>query len=369
MNHIYQLVTPVVVPEITQEYGLLTAEILLWSFVLSYSLLPAVSGYLSRFLSRRILLTAGFTTTALSFLAVGLTGNVTLLAVLFFISGVGGSTYHPFGSPTLAEANPTSRGQTLGLHQTGGAIGSIAGPFITGILVYALGWRPAVMLLAVPGFLLAVMLSRSIRTEQLSEESTQPEKSKFRFRDLKAYVPSMIFIVAAFIYVFGLRGMDNIANEYFRIGRGIGIIEASLLFSMLKVAGLFSAPICGRLSDKFGRKTVLITLVFVESLSLFAITFSPDWLLVVPCIAFGFASFGLLAVGEALLVDVTPEKWRPTIFGINLTVSFSPQIFLVPLLFGLAETASFASGLLLLSALMPLSIPLLLVIKTKPPWR
>jgi MFS family permease len=225
------------------------------------------------------------------------------------------------------------------------------------------------MLLAVPGVLLAVMLSRSIGTERCSEENAPPEKSKFGFRDLKAYAPAMIFIIAAFIYVFGLRGMDNIANEYFRIGRGIGIIEASLLFSMLKVAGLFSAPICGRLSDKFGRKTMLITLVFVESLSLFAITFSPDWFLAVPCIAFGFASFGLLAVGEALLVDVSPEKWRPTIFGINVTVSFSPQIFLVPVLFGFAETAGFASGLLLLSAIMPLSIPLLLVIKTEPPQR
>jgi len=135
------------------------------------------------------------------------------------------------------------------------------------------------------------------------------------------------------------------------------------------VAGLFSAPICGKLSDSFGRKKVLITLVAVESLSLFAITVSSNLLLAVPCVIFGFASFGLLAVGEALLADVTPEKQRATIFGINLTVNFSPSIFLVPVLFGLVPSYGFNSGFILLSVLMPLSIPLLLMIKANPSHR
>ncbi len=173
-------------------------------------------------------------------------------------------------------------------------------------------------------------------------------------------------MTAAFIYVLGQRGTDVFANEYFTLGRGIEIAEASALFSALKVAGLVSAPICGRLSDKFGRKAVLIILVVVESLSLFAITMTPPILLAIPCIVFGFASFGLLGVGEAFLADLTPENERPVIFGINLTLSFSPQIFLVPVLFGLAQSTGYSSGFVLLSALMPLSIPLLLTVKNKP---
>ena len=369
MNHVYQLLTPVVLPEITREYGFFNAELLLWSFVLSYSLLPAVSGYLSQYFGRRKLLTAGFVTISLSFLAIGLTNNVAVLALLFFTAGVGGSAYHPFGSPILAEAYPTSRGRTLGLHQTGGAIGSFIGPFITGVLVVAFGWRPAAMILAVPGLLIAAKLYFSISPENKSNFVAPEGKGKVGNLNWKTYTPAIIFIVAAFIYVLGLRGTDAFANEYFALGRGIEIAEASFLFSMLKVAGLFSAPICGKLSDSFGRKKVLITLVAVESLSLFAITVSPNLLLAVPCVIFGFASFGLLAVGEALLADVTPEKQRATIFGINLTVNFSPSIFLVPVLFGLVPLYGFNSGFILLSVLMPLSIPLLLMIKTNPSHR
>lgn len=366
INHVYQLLTPTVLPAITLQYGYVNAGIFLWSFVLSYSLLPAVSGYLSRYFGRRELLTVGFVTIALSFLAVGIVDNAVLLAVLFFIAGVGGSTYHPLGSPILAESYSTSRGRTLGLHQMGGALGSFVGPFITGILILGFGWKPAVMLLAIPGLVMAAALWFSISPTQRADEKVQSEKSRIRLADLKIYIPAMVFMVAAFIYVFGLRGTDNFANEYFTLSRGIEIAEASFLFSMLKVAGLFSAPICGRLSDTFGRKAVLIILVVVESVSLFAITVSPTILLAIPCVVFGFASFGLLAVGEALLADVTPERNRPTIFGINLTLSFSPQLFLVPALIGLAASNGFNTGFILLSALMPISIPLLLMVKNKP---
>jgi len=366
MNHIYQLLPPVVLPVITLEYGAFNAALFLWSFLLSYSLLPAVSGYLSLYVGRRNLLTIGFITTALSFLAIGLTNNIVVLAILFFVAGVGGSTYHPLGSPILAEAYPLSRGKTLGLHQTGGAIGSFIGPFITGFLVFGFGWRPTLMLLAIPGLILAATLWFSISPKRQTEP-IQQEKNRIKLTDLKMYTPAFVFMTAAFIYVLGQRGTDAFANQYFTLGRGIEIVEASLLFSMLKVAGLFSAPICGRLSDKFGRKTVLIILVIIESFSLFAITVSPTILLAVPCIIFGFASFGLLGVGEALLADLTPEKQRPVFFGINQTLSFSPSVFLVPLLFGLAGPFGYNSGFLLLSALMPLSIPLLLSIKTKSP--
>ncbi len=362
MNHIYQLLPPVILPALTSEFGIFNGGFLLWSFVLSYSLLPAVSGYISLYVGRRNLITAGFITIALSLAAIGLTSNIVALAILFFVAGVGGSTYHPLGSPILAEAYPLSRGRTLGLHQTGGAIGSFIGPFIAGLMVSVLGWRPTLALFAIPGLILAVTLWFSISPKQT--KPNQEEKTQIRLSDLRTYAPAFMFMIAAFIYVLGQRGTDVFANQYFTL-IGLDIAFASLLFSMLKLAGLFSAPICGRLSDKYGRKTVLIALVVVESLSLFAITISPVLLLAIPCIIFGFASFGLLGVGEALLADITPEKERPAFFGINQTLSFSPQIFLLPLLFGLTGSFGYNSGFILLSILMPISIPILLLVRTK----
>jgi MFS family permease len=365
MNHFYQLLTPVVVPEITREYGISNAGLLLLCFVLSYSLLPSLSGYLAKVFGRRKLLTLGFAISAFSFLAIGFTSNIAILALLFLLAGAGGSTYHPNGIPILAETCSTTRGQTLGLHQTGGAIGSIIGPLITGALVLSFKWRPTLMFLAIPGLVLAVILWFSISPKQPLERSTKQQTGKMRIKNLKIYGPAIIFMATAFIYILGQRGLDVFANEYFVIGRGIAIAEASILFSLLKIAGLFSAPICGKLSDTYGRKKILISLIIIESIALYAITATPAMLLPIPCIIFGFAAFGLLAVGDALLADITPENQRSMVFGINFTVSFSASIILTPALFTIAQIYNFHLGFILLSAIIPLSIPLLLKIKTK----
>ena len=61
MNHVYQLLTPIIIPKITADYGLsnFTAGALLACFLASYCLLPVLSGYLSQIFGRRILLSLG----------------------------------------------------------------------------------------------------------------------------------------------------------------------------------------------------------------------------------------------------------------------------------------------------------------------
>jgi FSR family fosmidomycin resistance protein-like MFS transporter len=368
MNHVYQLLTPIIIPEITADYGLsyFTAGVLLSCFLLSYSLLPVLSGYLSQVFGRRRLLTLGFVISALSFLAMGFMDNIIIFALLLFVAGAGGSTYHPNGVPFLAETYQDNRGKTFGLHQTGGAMGAFIAPILTGVLVLNFSWRPTLMLLAIPGLILAALLWFSISPEQTSNKN-RSQTSKIGVSKMELYGSVLLFIGAAFIYVLGQRGTDSFANLYFTRSRGIeNFLEASLLFSTLKVAGLFSAPLCGKLSDMFDRKKVLIILVIVGSASLCVITATPTILLAIPCIIFGFAASGLLAVGDTLLADITPQDQMTVIFGINATVSFTSALVISPLLGIIADQYSFDVGFILLSVLMPLSIPLLLKIKTKP---
>ncbi len=366
MNHIYQLLTPVVIPEITYEYGIANAGLLSLCFVLAYSLLPIISGYYSQKVGRGKLLALGFAVTSFAFIGISFTEDITILALLFVLAGAGGSTYHPNGFPILAETYSTSRGQTLGLHQTGGAIGAFVGPIIAGVAVANLTWRPAMMLLALPGLILAIILWFSLSSEDLKGFGYKgSQKKAIGTLDLKTYAPAILFMTAAFIYVLGQRATDIFANEYFVIGRGIEIAQASVLFSTLKVAGLFSPPICGKLSDLYGRKKILITLVIIESISLYAITITADLLILIPCIIFGFAAFGLLAVGEALLADITSAKQRSTIFGIHVTINFSSTIILTPALFTIAQFYNFHLGFIILSLIMPLSIPIILRINSK----
>ena len=368
LNHVYQLLTPVIIPEIAREYGLANAALFLECFVITYSLLPTISGYISQVFGRKKVLSLGFAVTALAFLAIAFTNNIAGLAALFLVAGAGGSTYHPNGTPLIAEIYSDRRGQAIGLHVTGGVLGSVLGPLASGVLVAYFTLKPALVVLAIPGLVLSLILWRSMSSLPLLEKSNinPVQTSRIRKIDLKTYGAAFMFIAAAFVFALGQRGTDAFANEYFVYGRNLSLIQGSLLFSSLSVAGLLSAPLCGFLSDRFDRKKVLAVLVAVESASLFAITLTPNLLLVVPCIVFGFASFGAMGVGEAFLADLVPAQKRNIIFGINYTVNFSGSIILIPILFTTARLSNFNLGFLILSAIIPLSIILIWKTKVEP---
>jgi MFS family permease len=232
------------------------------------------------------------------------------------------------------------------------------------VLVLSFTWRPALIILTIPGFILAATLWFRIPAEQPPQKKAAPPIKNGAGVNWKTYAPIALFFAAAYLYVLGLRGTDAFATQYFVYGRGLEFVGASILFSTLKVAGLFSAPLCGFLSDRYNRKKVLVTLVIVESVSLYAITITPTVLLAVPCIIFGFAAFGLLGVGEALLADMTPPDQLNRVFGWNFTVNFSSTIILSPVLGFISDNYTFDLGFLLLSAMMPLSIFFILKIKT-----
>ena len=368
LNHVYQLLTPVMIPKITEEYGLsnLMAGLLLASFSLSYSLLQFPVGYLSRRLGRKNLLILGFVTTSFSFMSIAFADNVAALALVLFLAGVGGSTYHPNGMPLLSEYYEENRGQASGFHQTGGALGSFIAPLLIGVLMLNLSWRLTTTTLSVLGIILSVILYLLLtepRPKNEEEHQPQPKKSKL---SMGLYGPALVFILTAMIYVTGLRGIDAFANQYFTYGRGIqNIAQASFLFSMLKVAGLFSGPISGKLSDIFGRKKLIIILILIESASLYILTVTPVAILMIPCIVFGFSSFGLLAITDAFLADLVPQEHRGTIFGLNFTLSFVTAAIIPPILGGVIDLQGFNTGFIALSITVLFSIPILTQIRPR----
>ena len=371
INHLYQLLTPIIIPRIADEYLLSTtsAALLISMYSLSYALLQTPSGLLSKILGRKKTIILGFVITSASLLILGFLENLILFAIVLFVAGMGGSSYHPNGMPMLSEFYKENRGQAAGFHQTGGSLGSVIAPLVIGPLVIVLGWRLTITILAIPGLVLSLVLWLLLAEpkQEIVEKSSEQQLTRAKKISLKMYAPSLIFIVATVTYTLGIRGVDALAVLYFQRGRGItNYIEATFIFSTLKIAGLFSGPICGKLSDIFGRKKAIAVLVCIEAACLYILTVVPNSLLIAPCLVFGFSSFGLLAITNAFLADITPKEYMATIFGLYFTLSFFTQV-IIPPIFGVIVdyTKSFDLSFIILSTIVPFSIPILLQVKTK----
>jgi len=358
MNHFYQLLLPVALPLIRADYELtyLGAGLLLSCFSLSYSLFQTPVGLVSARIGRKNLLVMGLILTSSAFIALNLSSSFYAMALVLFLAGIGGSTYHPNGMPLISELFLNRRGQASGFHQTGGSLGSFVSPLVAGLAMMSFGWRTSLLLLSIPGLVLALILWVFL----IEPKSTVVEEPGVRVSGKGLYGSVILLIGASAIYTMAFRGMNAFANQYFVDARGItNLGEASFLFSMLQVAGLFSAPLTGRLSDRWGRRSVIITLILVQSLSVFWLLGSPSNQMILPCILFGFTAFGLLAISDAYLADITPKQHVETVFGVHFTISFVTGAILPPILGSIVDSSGFTIGFSALAILILAGIPLI----------
>jgi DHA1 family tetracycline resistance protein-like MFS transporter len=91
--------------------------------------------------------------------------------------------------------------------------------------------------------------------------------------------------------------------------------QIALVFSAYAAGGFFGEPFWGRLSDKYGRKPILISTLCGNVLCYLALAFAPNvWAALAIRFVGGLAS-GNGAVIQGYIADVTPPEKRPRMMG------------------------------------------------------
>ncbi|MEP7174975.1 MAG: MFS transporter [Gemmatimonadales bacterium] len=130
-------------------------------FVFSVAALPF--GVLSDLRSRRAVIAGGVTVwSAFTFLS-GLVNSFGQLFTCRALVGVGEAAYGPAATSLVADYFPARRRAiAMGILSSGVALGGVLGLLLGGHLEGIYGWRVAFMTVGVPGFILAVLVSRLI---------------------------------------------------------------------------------------------------------------------------------------------------------------------------------------------------------------
>ena len=135
-------------------------------------------------------------------------------------------------------------------------------------------------------------------------------------------------------------------------------IEIGVVISIFMVARAFSAAIIPGISDKIGRKTILVAALFVYALTTMMLGFARDFesLLVLRVIE-GAAAGAVFPTAEALLIDSVPAETRGAWMGKYFT-TFNLGFILGPAIGGLIFT--FGVDVLGLDTLEAFTLPFLL---------
>lgn len=220
----------------------------------------------------------------------------------------------------LAEsAPPEVRGKAFGFHRSMDTSGAIAGPLLAlGLLAWigtsmALGdaYRMVLLLAAIPAgaaFLLVFLVKEAPRTPA----PRRPLRLSFQGapRALLSFVViASVFSLAEFSYAFLL----------LRAGAEEGTTVAILLYVFFNVVYAAAAFPAGILSDRVGRKPVILVgyVCFAGMAGLLALGPSlPSLVALVPAFALYGLSYGLTQGTErALVADLAPAEIKATVLG------------------------------------------------------
>ena len=172
--------------------------------------------------------------------------------------------------------------------------------------------------------------------------------------DKKALL-TIFAVVATELIGFGLiiPVLPLIATKFQTSGLLLGFLMASY-----SIAQFIAAPILGKLSDKYGRKNILIISKFGTVISYIILAFANNYgLFLVSRLLDGFTG-GNIAVARAYIADVTTEEDRPkgmAVIGISFGVGFILGPALGGLLFGIGAShfiPALAAGSLSLIAMI-----------------
>ena len=283
------------------------------------SLLKWVSGGLSdRLGTRKPFVLAGYGLAAVSkpLLALAFAWPMVLGARVLdrFGKGVRGSARDAL----LADSTTSEvRGRAYGFHRSGDSIGAVFGPLVAvAILAYFHNsFRTAFLIAFVPG-VLSTLLILPVH-EPARERKPGP---LFQWKQSGTSSPGLRgFLLATFVF-----GIGN-SSDMFLILRanqlGASNITAVLMFACCNVLNVLSSYPAGIVSDRLGRKRVLITgfLLFAGVYLGFGLAgdLRTVWVL--------FAAYGVYqgltdGIGKALIVDLVPASERGAALGLQATV-------------------------------------------------
>ena len=336
--HAYLVLLPALIPLLKGELGNLeTIGLLatLVTFFYGWGSLPV--GFIADRVSRKTLITASMLLCGLSAILISLSYTIAMTALGFILLGIGASLYHPSGYAHMALLSVELRGRYMGIQGLGGDLGMAISFLTTTILGETLGWRNAFLAWGVFGIIMAVIDRLVIIDIGSLSESTSPRlgfmatiKRMFATDQLRnLLLVFMIVIISGALW----NGVSTYILTYINDVKGVSLLIAGGLSTLKYTVGAFAQVVGGELSDKMGRRILLIFGFGAFAVSLFALTLAPGNLMVMLVLVavMGFTFFITQSPMNALLGDVSHKDTVGVTYGVNFAIkygigSFAPAI-------------------------------------------
>jgi MFS family permease len=337
------------------------------------SLLKLISGYLSdRFGTRKLPVFAGYSMAALTRPALAFVTSWPQVLAARTTDRIGkGIRGAPRDALLVEGLAPNERGLAFGFNRAADHLGAVLGPLAGFVLlaVFAVNansptvdeYQQVFLVASVPVVLGLVVVAFFVReTPRAVDVDAEPPKLSLAGFDRN---------FKRFLLVIALFTLSNSTDAFLLLraaDAGISPILLPLLWVTLHISKVVSSLVGGHLSDKFGRRALIMS-----GWAVYALVYAGFAFVNAPWQAWGLfviygTYFGMTeGVEKAFVADMVPENKRGTAYGLY-NLAFGITVFPASLLFGLTWNNFGASVAFAASACVSvLAMLLLTTVKTE----
>lgn len=329
INDTMQAVIPAMFPLLERDLGLTFTQLGMISFVLNIfaSLLQPAVGFMTDKRPFPYALPLGMVSSfiGLSLLVLSTQYWMILISVMFL--GVGSAVFHPEGSRVSFMAAGSKRGLAQSIYQVGGNSGQALAPLLSAFVILPFGMKGAAMVLVLTSigiFLLtkiAAWYKQQLEAEKLSKVkktlvSSLPPLSKKQIGF--ALVVLLLIIFARSFYV---TNMTNFYIFYLVEHYEVTVVRGQLFIFIFMALGVVGTFFGGPLSDKYGRKNIILLSVIGPIPFCLALPFVPLYVALALLIIIGALIMISFTVTVVYAQELVPSKIG-TMAGLTVGVAF-----------------------------------------------
>lgn len=336
--HAYLVLLPALIPLLKGELGNYGTLGLLTSLVfLFYGWGSLPVGFLADRVSKKLLISASMALCGVSAILVSLSHSLPITALALILLGIGASLFHPPGYASMALLSREMRGRYMGIQGLGGDLGMAISFFTTTAIGSYLGWRSAFLVWGAIGLVMAVVDMTTIIDETVQVDPTvtrlgylETLRRMFTTDHLRnLLLVSVIVVCSGALW----NGVSAFILVYINEVKGVGLLIAGGLSTFKYTIGAFGNILGGELSDKLGRRKILLFGFGLFTVSLLALTVAPGnlALMFLMVAVLGFSFFITQSPMNALIGDVSHRDTVGVTYGVNFSIkygigSFAPAI-------------------------------------------
>ncbi len=308
VTDIYMPVLPAILPLLIANngYSYLAAGLLITAYNVTSSFTQPALGWLSDAKGFTVPITISLLISAVFVSLMGVVHDYTVIMIFAIVAALGHACFHPAALSRVSRlCTSGNRGRMTSYFVVGGNIGYAIGPVFAGALVWWLG-LPGLLLVVIPALVMVLAL-RHLLPDGLAGVCATEVKPELPHGLVHSKWPFVILLVSSILRAWAIFAAITFLPMYL-VSLGYTLVMASVIVTLMLLAGVVGQVFGGQISDRYGRKEFMV-FGLAASIPAFCLFFFTTGLLsILGILLFGFAIWSTFAVAVAMSHELLPEN-------------------------------------------------------------